>query len=63
MTDGTWREHDPADTDAADGIAEIKVPVKDIMVNLATDADRRADQHGRAGRSPRSTPIRPRARS
>ena len=38
MTDGTWREHDPDDTDASDGIAEITVPVKDIVVNLATDA-------------------------
>jgi hypothetical protein len=37
VTDGTWRAHDPADTDASDGIAEIAVPVKDIVVNLATD--------------------------
>ena len=37
MTDGTWRVHDPEDTNSADGIAEIALPVKDIVVNLATD--------------------------
>jgi hypothetical protein len=37
VTDGTWRVHDPADADASDGIAEIALPVKDIVVNLATD--------------------------
>ncbi|WP_338368861.1 hypothetical protein, partial [Enterococcus faecalis] len=30
VTDGTWRTHDPADTDASDGIAEITIPTKDI---------------------------------
>ena len=49
VTDGTWRDHDPNDADASNGISEITVPVKDIVVNLATDADRRPDQHGRAG--------------
>ena len=38
MTDGVWEEVDPADTNAADGFARIQVPVKDITVNLATDA-------------------------
>ncbi len=38
VTDGTWRSHDPNDADASDGITEIAVPVKDIVVNLATDA-------------------------
>ena len=38
VTDGMWEEVDPADTDAADGFARIQVPVKDITVNLATDA-------------------------
>ena len=38
MTDGTWRDHDPDDADAANGIAEITVATKDIVVNLATDA-------------------------
>ena len=28
---------DPADTDPSNGISEITVPVKDIVVNLATD--------------------------
>jgi hypothetical protein len=37
VTDGTWRTHDPEDTDASDGITEIARPVKDIVVNLATD--------------------------
>ncbi len=38
VTDGVWEEVDPADTNAADGFARIQVPVKDITVNLATDA-------------------------
>jgi hypothetical protein len=38
VTDGTWRTHDPDDADAGDGISEIQIPVKDIVVNLATDA-------------------------
>ena len=38
MTNGTWREVDPADTDASNGFSEITVPTKDIVVNLATDA-------------------------
>ena len=39
VTDGTWTEHDPSDTDASDGISQIQVPVKDIVINLATGAD------------------------
>src|SRR5262249_49812331 len=38
VTDGTWRVHDPADTDASNGIAETTIPTKDIVVTLATDA-------------------------
>ena len=38
VTDGTWRTHDPADADASNGISEITIPTKDIVVNLATDA-------------------------
>ncbi|MBE2318011.1 chitobiase/beta-hexosaminidase C-terminal domain-containing protein [Solirubrobacter sp. CPCC 204708] len=37
VTDGTWEEVDPADTNAADGFTRIQVPVKDITVNLATN--------------------------
>jgi hypothetical protein len=37
VTDGTWRTYDPDDTNAADGITEIARPVKDIVVNLATN--------------------------
>jgi len=37
VSDGTWREHDPDDADASDGISEITVPVKDIVVDLATN--------------------------
>jgi hypothetical protein len=38
VTDGTWRTHDPEDTNAADGIAETTFATKDIVVNLSTDA-------------------------
>ena len=37
VTDGTWREVDPADTDASDGFTERNVATKDIVVTLATD--------------------------
>ncbi len=38
VTDGTWRTADPADADSSDGITEITIPTKDIVVSLATDA-------------------------
>jgi hypothetical protein len=38
VTDGTWRTHDPEDTNAADGIAETTIATKDIVVNLSTNA-------------------------
>ena len=38
VTDGTWRTYDPNDADSSDGISEITIPTKDIVVNLATDA-------------------------
>ena len=50
VTDGVWEEVDPADTDAADGFARIQVPVKDITVNLATDARGRGHHDRQAGR-------------
>ncbi len=37
VTDGTWRDYDPNDADASDGISEIAAPVKDIVVSLATN--------------------------
>src|SRR3954470_6173161 len=38
VTNGTWREVDPEDTDASNGFTERTVATKDIVVNLATDA-------------------------
>ena len=38
VTDGTWRTYDQNDADASNGITEITIPTKDIVVNLATDA-------------------------
>jgi hypothetical protein len=37
VTDGTWRTYDQNDADASDGIDEITIPTKDIVVNLATN--------------------------
>src|SRR3954447_19299044 len=39
VTDGTWRTYDQNDTDASNGISETTIPTKDIVVNLATDAN------------------------
>ena len=43
--------------DVASSPLSVKVTGKDIVVNLATDAVRRAHQHRRARSSPRSTPT------
>ena len=48
VTDGTWRDYDPNDADASNGITEISVPTKDIVVNLATDATGAHHHHGGA---------------
>ena len=39
VTDGTWRTYDQNDADASNGITEITIPTKDIVVTLATDAN------------------------
>src|SRR5262249_709391 len=37
VTNGSWRQVDPEDTNAADGFSQITIPTKDIVASLATD--------------------------
>ena len=63
VTDGTWRLMTPPTRTPADGISRDHGPSQGHRGQPGHRRHRRDDHHGRRRSSPRSTPMRPRARS